>query len=321
MNIDKYINKHIIKNRLFSKNFSIITNKNLNNINYTIISGSSSIIIHPLFNDKYILIVRNINYILDVNGNPKQLENSSNKYDETISFNKIIILDKFFNSENEYFLETIYKNVPYIGIEDVRFFNFNNTIYYIGSYYDKLSSKIKIVSGIYNLNDHKLDTNIISPSFNTDNNWEKNWVFFNNNEELNVIYKWKPIYICKINYDNKKLDLIRENDNVPMFFKLFRGSTNGIEYDNKIWFIVHYLKKINNQKNSYMHVFIVFDKYMNLLGYSNPFKFNNCIVEYCIGMVLNKNTTNFIITYSLLDKTTNLFVLSYKYINSLILYI
>ena len=307
------INFNIVKNCLFYKDFSHVSKRRLNNVTYNLISSSSSIINHPEFNDRYILIVRNINYILDKGANCKNLNENN------ITFNKIIVLNKYFDTIREFFLETPFQNVPYIGIEDVRLFVHNNLIYYIGSYCDEMDSRIKIVSGIYNINEINLIPNIITPSFHTDNNWEKNWVFFNNNGDLNVIYKWKPIHICKINYDAKKLDLIRTNDNVPSFFNLFRGSTNGIEYDNKIWFIVHYSRKLDS-KNCYLHVFIVFDKQMNLLGFSNPFKFKDCIIEYCIGMTLNNNTNNFIITYSLLDKSTNLMVLSSSYVNSLICY-
>lgn len=310
----KNIRFNIYKNSLFYKDFSRTSKHNLNNITYTLLSSSSSIIKHPDFDDRYILIVRNVNYLIDKTANTHNLNKN------TVTFNQIIVLNKFFNKIREFFLETPFQNVPYIGIEDVRFFVHNKVIYYIGSYCDETDQKIKIVSGVYNINDTKLIPTIITPSFHTDNNWEKNWVFFNNNGDLNVIYKWKPLYICKINYDTKQLDLISSNNDVPDFFNMFRGSTNGIEYDNKTWFIVHYSRKIND-KNCYLHVFVVFDKQMNLLGYSNPFKFKDCIVEYCIGMEINNSTNNFIITYSLLDKSTHLIVLSHSFINSLIVYL
>jgi hypothetical protein len=309
----KYINFNIANNCLFYKDFSRRSKQKLNDIPYNLLSSSSSIINHPNFDDRYILITRNLNYIIDKNANTHNLNKN------IVTFNKIIVLNKYFNIIREFFLETPFQNVPYIGVEDVRFFVHDNAIYYIGSYCDEMDQRIKIVSGIYDINDTKLIPTIITPSFHTNNNWEKNWVFFNNNGDLNIIYKWKPLYICKINYDTKKLDLLKSNDNVPAFFNMFRGSTNGIDYDNKIWFIVHYSKKIND-KNCYLHVFVVFDKQMNLLGYSNPFKFKNCIIEYCIGMTINKNTNNFIITYSLLDRSTNLIVLSHSFINSLITY-
>jgi hypothetical protein len=310
----KKINFNITKKSLFYKDFSHTTKQMLNNVSYNLLSSSSSIVNHPVFDDRYILIVRNVNYIID------KIANTHNLNQNTVTFNKIIVLNKYFNVIREFFLETPFQNTPYIGIEDVRFFVHDNSIYYIGSYCHEIDQRIKIVSGIYNINDTKLLPNIITPSFQTNNNWEKNWVFFNNNGDLNIIYKWKPLYICKINYDTKQLDLIQNNDNVPKFFKLFRGSTNGVDYDNKIWFIVHYAKKLND-KNCYLHVFVVFDKQMNLLGYSNPFKFKDCIIEYCIGMTINKNTNNFIITYSLLDRSTNLIVLSPSFISSLITYI
>ena len=69
----------------------------------------------------------------------------------------------------------------------------------------------------------------------------------------------------------------------------------------------------------YTHSFVVFDKNMNLLGYSNPFNFENCMVEFCIGMEISNN--NFIISYSTLDSTTKLAVFSPNYVNSLINYI
>jgi hypothetical protein len=310
----KKINFNISKNCLFYKDFSHTSKQILNDVTYNLLSSSSSIVNHTDFDDRYILIVRNLNYIIDKSANAHNLN------EHTVTFNRIIVLNKYFNIIRSFFLETPFQNVPYIGIEDVRLFVHDNAIYYIGSYCDEQDQRIKIVSGIYDINDTKLIPNIITPSFHTNNNWEKNWVFFNNNGDLNIIYKWKPLYICKINYDTKKLDLLNINDKVPAFFNMFRGSTNGVDYDNKIWFIVHYSKKIKD-KNYYLHVFIVFDKQMNLLGYSNPFKFKNCIIEYCIGMTINKKTNNFIITYSLLDRSTNLIVLSSSFINSLITYL
>ena len=143
-------------------------------------------------------------------------------------------------------------------------------------------------------------------------------MFFNNNCELNIIYKWYPLHICKINYETQTLDLIKTKT-MPKCFKMIRGSTCGLEYDNNIWFIVHYCKYTLNKKN-YIHLFVVFNKNMDLIGYSPSFKFRNCIVEYCIGMILNKKN-NFVITFSLLDKTTELCILKSSFVESLIKYI
>jgi hypothetical protein len=92
---------------------------------------------------------------------------------------------------------------------------------------------------------------------------------------------------------------------MPDIFTSFRGSTNGVEYDDKIWFIVHRQITVYTRK-SYLHHFVVFDKEMNLIGFSKPFKFDGILVEYCIGMVVYNH--KFIITYSTLDSTTKMMV-------------
>jgi hypothetical protein len=311
------VNYNIVKNSLYHLKYSQNVKKTISDIEINLSSSSSCIINHPNYDDKYIVIIRYVNYYLDKSGNPTILSNLNGE-NKTITFNKILFLDYYLNIEQEYFLDTIYEsNKPYIGIEDVRFFNFNQEIYYIGSYYN--NNKINIVSGIYNLGDTFLSNRIITPSFDNDpNKNEKNWCFFNNNGELNVIYKWSPLYICKINYETKKLDLIKTKT-MPKYFHSIRGSTSGLEYDNKIWFIVHYSKDFMNKKN-YIHMFVVFNKEMDLIGHSKPFKFRGCIVEYCMGMTLNKKN-NFVITFSLLDKTTELFILSNSFVNSIIKYI
>jgi hypothetical protein len=313
------INYNIVKNSLHRLKYSQNVRKELNGVVYELSSSSSCIINHPNHDDKYILIIRYINYQLDKYGNSKFLKKSIGKNSfNIITFNKIVVLDNFLNIEHEYFLNTIYeRNTPYIGIEDVRFFNFKKEIYYLGSYYQ--NNKINIVSGVYNVGDPILSNRIITPSFDVDvNKSEKNWSFFNNNGDINVIYQWYPLYICKINYNTKKLDLIKIK-NMPDYFKSVRGSTSGLEYNNNIWFIVHYCIDIMHKKN-YIHIFAVFNKEMDLIGYSNPFKFRNCIVEYCIGMTLN-NKNNFVITFSLLDKTTELCILKNSFVESLINYI
>jgi len=276
-------------------------------------SSSSTIICDSNTDSCYIMNIRVVNYYLDSKGE------SHINCDNTITYNKIIYIDKKFNIIREqYMITDLTGNIPYYGIEDIRLFHFKDAIYFIGSSYNEKTKKIQIVSNILDLSNNYFEPKFINPSFQTNYDWEKNWVFFNNNGKINVIYKWYPIYICSIDYETQQLNLIQKNSNVPTFFERFRGSTNGVEYDNKIWFIVHFHKKRNKNKPEYIHNFVVFDTDMNLLGYSNPFKFENFIVEYCIGMILNEDN-NFIITYSTLDKTSKLIVLDKKYVKSLII--
>jgi hypothetical protein len=309
--IKEYISKinSLKDNTIFRKTFSS------SNIFYNQIfnSGSSSIIKYSLCDEQYIVNTRLINYKLNTMGK----SDLNNK--KCISINKIDLLDKNFNIIKSKYLFPDNLNKKYAGVEDIRLFNSNNTLYYIGSYYNQLNNKVQIVSNKFNA-DEDLNLKIIIPTFKTDFNWEKNWVFFNNDEDLYIIYKWNPLFICKIDYNNNSLNLIKSIENLPDIFNNFRGSTNGILFNDKIWFIVHQQKSIINDFKCYDHNFVVFDKDMNLLGYSNNFKFENYLVEFCIGMDITYDN-KFVITYSTLDSTSNLVVFSPEYINSLINYI
>ena len=312
--IKKYfntINSNIIKNCLYYKNFSF--NFHYNNEFFN--SSSPTIIKYPKLENRYIINIRIVNYKLDSLGKSSLVNNKG------ITINKIYLLDKMYNP---IFSKYLYPyncstNNKFIGIEDIRLFNFKNEIYFIGSHYNESNDLIEIVSNKYTLGEnYQLTT--IKPTFQTDFSWEKNWVFFENNDSINIIYKWYPIYICEIDYINKNLNLKKSLNNIPKFFKSFRGSTNGVNYNDKIWFITHCQKDILNDNKAYIHNFVVFDKNMNLIGYSKPFNFENKLVEFCVGMELTYNN-NFVITYSALDSSSKLIVLNPNYINTLIIYI
>ena len=303
------VKNNLINNSLFYKNFSFKLGKILNSKN-NFNSSSSSIIKNPFLENTYIMNTRVVNYKLDSFG-------KSNSPGNCITINKISILDIFLNEISFKYFYPNDLNKKYAGIEDTRLFNFDNKIYFIGSYYNPKNNTVQIVSNTLKNYNNPI---IINPTFKTNFSWEKNWVFFKNNDEMNIIYKWSPIYICKIDYPNKKLNLIKSIENLPDIFNKFRGSTNGVIYDNKIWFIVHQQQKIIYDIKGYLHNFVVFDKNMNLLGYSKSFNFENNIVEFCIGMEIGIRN-NFVITYSTLDSSTKLVVFTPDYVNSLINYI
>ena len=303
--------KNIITKSLFSKSFSfLLSNYVINKQMYDFNSSSCTIIRNPESEENFILCVRSCNYYLNKNAT------SVNPYSKTITVNSLLYLDKLFNLTNTKTLETSYSNNSYIGIEDVRLFVFQKEIYFMGSMYNPLSKKIQIASNTYDVSNNKFDPIFLTPSFKTTNHWEKNWVFFNNQGKLGVIYKWFPVYICGINYKKKNLILIKKNEKVPSFFSRLRGSTSGVDYDDKIWFISH-IYKVVNERRIYLHLFVCFDKSMNLLSYSDPFNFENNVVEFCIGLVINNN--NFVITYSTLDCSTKMCVLSGKFVESLMI--
>jgi len=282
-------------------------------------SGSFSII--P-YSKGYLINLRCINY---KKTNSKFLINTFNNYNY-ITINKFIKLDLYFNKIDENKL-CIPKLLPYIikkknknnkknkkilGIEDMRMFVYNNKIKIIGS--SELNNKLYIITGEYDyLNNKLLNMNYIKPTFNYQS-IEKNWVYFIHNNNLQIIYKWYPLQICKLNLNKNKfikdLNLIKE---IPMclFFKNARGSTCGVYYNNEIWFICHF-----NNNGSYSHFFVVFNIDMIPIRYSDVFNFNKNKVQFCIGLYIMDDGT-FLIPYSINDVESKLGIYNISTINNM----
>lgn len=297
-------------------NFSRTIIKKIKDKDIMFYSGSPSIIEHPTKENTFIMNIRWVNYKLNMHSN------------NFISLNSIIELNNNFEKiSDEIFMDYDYnEKIFYDGIEDIRLFNFNNNIYYIGSVYDIDRKIISISSNLYDLDKFKLDKKIINPDFydiKLINRIEKNWSLFNYNNKLAVIYKWYPLIICEIDFYNNLLKIIKYKYNIPEHFNDAKGSTPGYMFNNEIWFVLH-----KSQQNidddgkkylNYQHFFVIFDLDMNLLRYSELFKLENETVEFCIGLIIKNN--NIILSYSILDISTKISIYSMDYIkNNLVWY-
>ena len=289
--------------------FSFSLKHTLNAVEYNFNSSSSCIITNNN-NDGYLLNVRLVNYTIDTEGRYHGCENY------IITINKCIELSKDFTIINEKVLSPDYVDRRYIGIEDVRIFNAEetNNIQFIGTAFHK-DNTIGIVQGIYDTSNNILQSTEIKPAFNLKSECEKNWVYVNYRGETHVIYSWFPLKLCKINYDSSLLEL-KEEKSMPPIFKHARGSSCGFKYQNELWFVVHLVSY--ESPRHYYHMLAVFDDNMNLLRYSAPFKFEGVCIEYCIGLVVEKERV--IITYSNWDRTTKIGIYSKKYIDGLTIY-
>ena len=291
----------------------VLTNtitKNINNINVEFYT-SNPCIIKDCYSNKYIINFRWINYSLDKNGNSKL--NYPNK---TISLNSFVNMDNSFNkiSEDIFLNEDLdlSGNYNYYGLEDVRLFNYSNKTYYIASSFNNKNNTISITSDecIFNNNTYTMNKIFINTSFYNYTRIEKNWCFVNYHEKMCFIYKWHPITICEINSNNNTLNIIEHKYINVDLFKTVKGSTSGVLFKNEIWFVLHI-----SQSNNYQHLFAVFDNDMNLLRYSEPFKLDNCRVEFCIGLIIEEERT--ILSFSSLDTNIYIGVYDNNYINTI----
>jgi tetratricopeptide (TPR) repeat protein len=340
------INNNLLSNMKFYKEiltpaknvrFGFSMNHTIND-DYVHFNSSSSCIIPNKNNDGYLYNVRLVNYKIDSNGYYHECDK------HIITINKYFELTKDFKVINERLIDVDYVDRRYIGIEDVRIFrnhytnnnNINNNInnnnddsstsnstshddedalLFIGSGYHN-NNKIGIVTGKYeptSENNMLIYTEII-PSF-TVSECEKNWVYVNTDNSLQIVYKWFPLTLCKIDDNAGQLNIVRTIE-MPKFFNHVRGSTNGFNFNNEIWFVGHIVSY--EQPRHYYHIFSVFDENMKLLRYSAPFKFDTECIEYCLGLIVEDDRV--ICSYSSWDRTTNIALYDKSYIDGIIKY-
>ena len=267
------------------------------------------------YQDKIIQVVRYINYYLDSNGFYKSKDENGDyqklKSIETRNvftvFNykdKKLVKEKEFEIKYDRIFDDYYK-----GIEDMRLMEHNNELFFTGS---KITNSqdltIYIEHGKINLDDECVESCLLD--IENRSKTEKNWVMFSNNSKKYIVYNWFPITVCK--FEDKQFDKklkIKEVDiikkiNSPRLFKYVRGSTNGVNIENEIWFINHIVSHENQRY--YYHMFVVLDaETLQLKKYSNLFTMQNNRIEYTLGFLFIKEENKFIIGYSKNDSNTD----------------
>lgn len=332
-NTEQWITNNLLSNMKFYKN--ILNKKNLlklDNSMKTEINGknidfysSSSCLIKNNNSNGYKLNLRYVNYYIEPNGTYSNVEN-------IISINKCIELDDNLTVLDEKWMDLLFDNRLYIGVEDLKLYydNYINKLLYVGTGYHK-DNKLGIVSGIYDVSNNNFEINELKQNFkNTD--CEKNWVFVDYNNKTHIIYNWYPLQICT--FDNNILNIV-DVKNMPKIFSNIRGSTCGFKYIKKLdntnfnydniklnieeyelWFVCHIVSYENPRQ--YYHIIVVFDLNMNLLRYSSPFKFEGEPIEYCLSIIVNHDDV--IINYSTWDRTTRIGIYDKKYIDDILKY-
>jgi len=288
--------------------------------------NSSSSCLIPSNDNEYKMNIRFVNYTIDNNGCYLNCDK------HIISLNKYIELDKNFNIKNEKWMELVFDNRRYMGIEDIRLFNDieTNKLLFIGTGFHN-NDKIGIVSGLYDTDNLILNANEITQNFNN-SSCEKNWVYVDFNNSTHIIYDWNPVNIYKINENTNMLDFVAKRQ-TPLIFSRIRGSTCGFKYIKKIeennngnitinieetefWFVNHIVSY--ESPRHYYHIISVFDSSMNLLRYSAPFKFEGDPIEYCLSIIVEDERV--LINYSNWDRTTRIGIYDKKYIDSIVKY-
>lgn len=185
------------------------------------------------------------------------------------------------------------------GLEDVRLYYHNGKLSFTSSSKNCTDhGRIMIVSGDYIPEQNKMTSIHVleGPKIEP---YEKNWIYVNDrymnhishSDKQNFIYKWNPLEIGAIHSDNKLH--IHTTYPTPNFFSHCRGSSPLVEYNYKVWAVVHFVKYCTPRK--YYHSVVQFNRdTMKPEAYSLPFSFCEVNIEYCIGFHIHNDIGCFI---------------------------
>jgi len=186
------------------------------------------------------------------------------------------------------------------GLEDVRIFVHKGILHFTSSCKNITNTgNIVIALGEYDVNQKKMHRiRVIDPPKPSE--CEKNWVYIPERAlssvdkakgKMNFVYGWNPMEIGAIN-ENNKLE-IHTTYQTPAIFNRFRGSSNIVEYKDKMWCIIHFVKY--SQPRVYYHSMVQFHRdTMRPEHFSLPFCFRNTAIEYSLGLDISEgNATIF----------------------------
>lgn len=252
---------------------------------------------------RLIVGVRFVNYTIDDDG--KYMNNNTIASHNVIAIFNIRGMGGWKKIDEFNLLYNTKHDGIYIGLEDLRLFRAEGTrdICYNANRGIENGDMV-IEHGKIDMENHRCydEAFLVYPE---QKSLEKNWVLFDAQESgvdssINCIYKWFPLTIGKLK-DNALTQIIEIP--TPNFFRLMRGSTNGVIVDTEIWFITHVVSY--DDKRHYYHCIVAIDRLTHALKkYSPLMTFQSSAVEYVLGLTYWESTQKFGIGYSIMDRET-----------------
>jgi glycosyltransferase involved in cell wall biosynthesis len=249
------------------------------------------------YKDGYLLNVRRVSYSVSKEDNSYRAIDGKNI--DTI--NTLVELNENFEPVSDlidFHFDTENKRSPN-GIEDLRLHLLDDgNLIYSGNTW-KNDSIIRVVYGHVDWDSRSFSCPIVLES---PNNFEceKNWSFLNYDGSLKCLYGWQPIEVYDISgnvLENKKI--IADKG-----FSSLRGSSNGVVFEDAIYFLTHTVKFKGKVRDYYHHI-IKFDlNTLNFISLSDPFKIEGELIEYALGLIIDDEKV--VITYSTWDSSSNL---------------
>jgi tetratricopeptide (TPR) repeat protein len=247
-------------------------------------------------NRTYVMNVRYVNY--DITPNGSYIMRCPKNYVKTRN-GRIFLNSAYQPTEEVTMMREEYtrydKNIE--GLEDVRIFRHDDRLRFTASSKNATDDeRIVIVSGDYDeISAVMSNTRVLeSPR---ESGCEKNWIYVPQSaiinkagaDKMNFIYGWSPFEIGAVQDD--KLE-IHTTYHTCHLFGHARGSSSLVEYDGKLWAVVHFVKYVTPR--IYSHAVVQFNRNtMRPERYTLPFCFRANRIEYCLGFDIRGDVCTF----------------------------
>lgn len=259
----------------------------------------------------YTMIYRTVNY----RHNPKEGTYDSMDDDNVIrTRNFLVKLDEKFQviSSHEIINKQEWKRYPtrVEGMEDCRLFVYQSRYWFTCTICDTREYHLPQIAlarisrkpnseGKYEVDHFK-----VLQGLKDENGCEKNWLPFEDEGEIRVIYDYQPFIVAKINRNGGKITPIKEKE-ISLNLSRFRGSAGPIDFDKGHLFVIHEVTfqwETNHWRRFYFHRFVWMNREYQLQNISQPFYFEEKNTEFCSGLCSFIEGGHLILTCGIQDK-------------------
>ncbi len=198
------------------------------------------------------------------------------------------------------------------GVEDPRFFHYDNAIWFTCTTLDTnpqpphIHQQSLCKLGSSNKNSERNIEKLL-PLIGPDlTRCEKNWLPFVKDDKIHILYSYDPfiIHLPDLNNGmcNKTIEYTPKHN-----FSQWRGSAAPIEFDGGYLALVH--EMVFQNERFYMHRFIWMDRDFVIQKASLPFIFKHKGIEFCAGMTTDHDENNLVLAIGFEDRETNVGVI------------